>query len=198
MKKQILVGLVAFGVVVSAFAQLTIPTRTQDGLSALARDASVVQEQSQIPDQDNRVGYLVAKYDFSLDGGSGNVDLGAALPKGVTVTKGVAQVITPILPVTSTNALSLQNAGDLLAAGTTLHSAGIKTLAPGATTVSSASLVYTDGASAVQTQTVVTATSVAAPVLVTNTAENVTFAVTGSAATQGVVFVYLDLLYTQP
>lgn len=207
--KKMIPFIAAFGLAFSVFGQTV--TTTAD----TARDTTIRQDQSQYPDQDNRTGYAVRWYDFSVDGGAvGTIQLGEALPDNVAIVGGYAQVITAILPATSTNAIQIETAGDILAAGTTLNTTGLKKLVPQAQTgtfVSSVTpttteLVYeSDGSGTLATQTVVTAVASATatastavtPIQVDGTTETVDFVISGSAATQGVVMVVLDLLQLQ-
>ena len=189
---KIVVGCLAFGVAFSVLAQLQPDTRTQSALSALARDTSIIQDQSKIPDQDNRTGYLSVLYDVSVHGGSGVIDLGPALPAGVAVVGGFAHVVSAIQPATATNALHIVAANDLLTAGTTLNSAGLKQLIPGSASFTVGPVVIAN-----ETNTLVTAASVAAPVVTTADNNQLRLTWTGSAATNGTVFIVLDLIKFQ-
>ncbi|HQA92350.1 MAG TPA: hypothetical protein PK316_22055, partial [Sedimentisphaerales bacterium] len=77
------------------------------------------------------------------------------------------------------------NANDLMTAGTTLQSTGFKAL-----NQASASYVTPNHV----TNTVL---SLKAPIQTANATEKVTLTITGSTATQGVVYVWLDLLQMQ-
>lgn len=166
---KLVVGCLAFGVAVSVFAQLQPATRTQSALSTLARDTSIIQDQSQIPDQDNRVGYLSAIYNVAVHGGTGVVNLGPEIPVGTAVSRGWIHVVEAIAPATSTNSLGVATAVDVLAAGTTLNAVGLK------------------AAAAVD----------AAPIVTTADNNQVTLNITGSAATNGVFLVVLELIKLQ-
>ena len=166
---KLVVGCLAFGVAISVFAQLQPDTRTQSALSALVRDTSIIQDQSRLPDQDDRVGYLSAMYNVAVHGGSGVLDLGPKIPAGTVVTRGWVHVVEAIAPATSTNSLGIATAVDVLAAGTTLNSTGLK------------------AAAAVNTTDILT------------TADNnqLQLNITGSTATNGIFFVVLELIKLQ-
>ena len=169
----------------------------QTTVSALAQsvaDTSVVQDQSKLPDQDNRQGYFFALYDVAVHGGSvGTIELGDAFPDNVLVKGGYIQVITPIAPATSTGSVSLASADDLLTTGTSLQSAGLIAVTPGkwvvATTTTNAMYNLTASNAVVNSVTL----SQNAGILTANATNTVKFAITGSAATQGVFAVLLDL-----
>ena len=195
MKKftQFIIALLVLGFVASASAVTvtnadgtTFTVATLSEVAAGARDASIVEDQSRLPDQNNRRGYVLAKYDVAVSGGTGAIEIGPALPDNCLVLNGYAQVVTAILPATATNALSIVSADDLMKAGTTLQSTGFKPL-----NIASASYVAAAGN---PTNTVL---SLKAPIQTASAAEKVTLTLTGSTATQGVVYVYLDLLQMQ-
>jgi len=175
----------AFGVTVTNPDRTTFTVATLEETAAAVRDATVVEDQSRLPDQNNRRGYVLAKYDVAVDGGTGAIEIGPALPDNCAVLGGYAQVVTAILPATATNALHIVSANDLMTAGTTLQSTGFKAL-----NQASASYVTSDGV----TNTVL---SLKAPIQTTSATEKVTLTFTGSTATQGVVYVWLDLLQMQ-
>ena len=175
----------AFGVTVTNPDGTTFTVATLEETAAAVRDATVVEDQSRLPDQNNRRGYVLAKYDVAVDGGTGAIEIGPALPDNCAVLGGYAQVVTAILPATATNALHIVSANDLMTAGTTLQSTGFKAL-----NQASASYVTSDGV----TNTVL---SLKAPIQTTSATEKVTLTFTGSTATQGVVYVWLDLLQMQ-
>lgn len=162
-------------------------TRTQDTLATAAANTAILQDQSKIPDQDNRTGYLSVLFDVSKQGGTGSIDIGPVVPVGTVVVGGRAHVVTPFTPTAAgTNtAFSLQAAGDLKAAATSLASAGLVSLIP-----STASVSIPEGTNAS------TASVTFAPIVVTGANSRVTFAF-GSAATQGVALVHLDLIKVQ-
>lgn len=186
--------LLAFALVVPAAMATTVTnadgtTFTVPLLSETAsttRDATINQDQSKLPTQDSRQGYLVAKYDVAVDGGSGTIYLGPALPDNCVILDGYAQVVTAILPATATNALSIVSADDLLTAGTTLQSTGFKAL-----NQASAAYIISGGTA---TNTVL---SLKAPIQTATATNKVALTFTGSTATQGVVYVYLDLVQMQ-
>ena len=211
-----ILAVLAFGLCLSAQAAtvtnadgttFTVNVLSED--AATLRNATVLQEQSKIPDQDNRFGYLVAKYDVEVDGGTGAVEFGATIPDNVAVVGGYVYVAEAVLPATATQAIHLVAANDLLAAGTTLQSTGLKRL--GASTALSALTLQTktftnvfNGVTNVivavtnveSTSGALTSTLPAAPVYSTSDDQlDVTW--TGSTATQGVFFVVLDLIKMQ-
>lgn len=164
----------------------TFTVTTLSEVAAAERVATIVEDQSKLPDQNNRRGYVLAKYDAAVDGGTGAIEIGPALPDNCAVLGGYAQVVTAILPATATNALHIVNANDLLTAGTSLQSTGFKAL-------NQASASYINAAGDA-TNTVL---SLKAPIQTANASEKVTLTFTGSTATQGVVYVWLDLLQMQ-
>ena len=176
----------AFGVTVTNADGTTFTVTTLAETAAAERNATIVEDQSRLPDQNNRRGYVLAKYDVAVDGGTGAIEIGPALPDNCAVLGGYAQVVTAILPATATNALHIVSANDLMTAGTTLQSTGFKAL-----NIASASYA-TDPAGS--TNTVL---SLKAPIQTTNATEKVTLTFTGSTATQGVVYVWLDLVQMQ-
>jgi hypothetical protein len=194
MKKfiQFTIAALVIGLVASASAVTvtnadgtTFTVNTLSEVAAAERVATIVEDQSKLPDQSNRRGYVLAKYDAAVDGGTGAIEIGPALPANCAVLGGYAQVVTAISPATATNALHIVSANDLLTAGTTLQSTGFKAL-----NQASASYVTPDGV----TNTVL---SLKAPIQTANATEKVTLTITGSTATQGVVYVWLDLLQMQ-
>lgn len=195
MKKfiQFTIAALVLGLVASASAVTvtnadgtTFTVTTLSEVAAAKRVATIVEDQSKLPDQSNRRGYVLAKYDVAVDGGTGAIEIGPALPDNCAVLGGYAQVVTAILPATATNALHIVNANDLLTAGTSLQSTGFKAL-------NQASASYINAAGDA-TNTVL---SLKAPIQTANAAEKVTLTFTGSTATQGVVYVWLDLLQMQ-
>ena len=211
-----ILAVLAFGLCLSAQAATvtnadgtTFTVNVLSESAATLRDATVLQEQSQIPDQDNRFGYLIAKYDVEVDGGTGAVEFGATIPDNVAVVGGYVYVAEAVLPATATQAIHLVSANDLLTAGTTLQSTGLKRL--GASTALSAltlqtktfTNVFNDVTNVIvavtnvaSTSGALTSTLPAAPVYSTSDDQlDVTW--TGSTATQGVFFVVLDLIKMQ-
>ena len=194
MKKliQFTIAALVIGLVASASAVTvtnadgtTFTVNTLSEVAAAERVATIVEDQSKLPDQSNRRGYVLAKYDAAVDGGTGAIEIGPALPANCAVLGGYAQVVTAISPATATNALHIVSANDLMTAGTTLQSTGFKAL-----NQASASYVTPDGV----TNTVL---SLKALIQTANATEKVTLTFTGSTATQGVVYVWLDLLQMQ-
>ena len=184
---KLVVGCLAFGVAVSVFAQLQPATRTQSALGALVRDVSIVEEQSNIPDQSSRVGYLIARYDVATDGGAqGAYQIGPELPVGMLVVGGYAQVVTGFATNTTRVALSVQTANDLLSA-TDVSSPGVHRLAP--SDKSFVVPITPDGD---------TVTTLASPIQIATTPKRVTVTVSEADATSGTLFVYLELMYLQP
>jgi hypothetical protein len=175
----------AFGATVTNADGTTFTINTLEETAAAGRVATIVEDQSRLPDQNNRRGYVLAKYDYAVHGGTGAIEFGPALPDNVAVLGGYAQVVTAILPATATNALHIVNANDLLTAGTSLQSTGFKAL-----NQASASYVTPDSV----TNTVL---SLKAPIQTASATEKVTLTLTGSTATQGVVYVWLDLVQMQ-
>lgn len=161
-------------------------TRTLSDVASAAANTAVLQDQSKIPDQDSRVGYLSVLFDVANQGGTGSIDIGPVVPAGTVVVEGRAHVVTPVAPAAAaTNtAISLQSSGDIKAAATSLGSAGLVSLIP-----STASVTIPGGTNE---STAVVSTS---PVVVTADS-TVTFDF-GSDATQGVVLVHLDLIKVQ-
>jgi hypothetical protein len=162
-------------------------------------------DQSKLPDQDNRSGYLSVLVDVSVDGGTGSVDVGPVLPAGTAVVGGFAHVVTPFTPAAAaTNtAFTIQAAGDLKAVTSTLASAGLVALKPsaGSTFVTGLTLqtapLGTNGNAVVTNVVAATGAAISGtPIVVTGANSRVTFAY-GSAATQGVALVFLDLVKVQ-
>lgn len=176
----------AFAVTVTNTDGTVITTTLLSETAAAVRDTAIVQDQSKLPDQDNRTGYLSFLYNVANDGGTGSINIGPALPAGTAIKSGYAQVITAITPSTATNSFGLLNTTDLMSAGTTLQSTGLKPL-----NIASAAYV-TSGSTA--TNTIL---SLKAPVVSTAASNQVLLTFTGSAATQGVVYVVLDLFKVQ-
>ena len=168
-------------------SSLNPATRTQSDVASAAANTAILQDQSKIPDQDNRVGYLSVLFDVANQGGTGSVDIGPVVPVGTVVVGGRAHVVTAFTPAAAaTNtAFSLQAAGDLKAAATSLGSAGLVSLIP-----STASVAIPEGTNSS------TASVTFSPIVVTGENSRVTFAF-GSTATQGVALVHLDLLKVQ-
>ena len=195
MKKfiQFTIAALVLGLVASASAVTvtnadgtTFTVNTLPEVAAAERVATIVEDQSKLPDQSNRRGYVLAKYDAAVDGGTGAIEIGPALPDNCAVLGGYAQVVTAISPATATNALHIVSANDLMTAGTTLQSTGFKAL-------NQASASYVNAAGDA-TNTVL---SLKAPIQTASATEKVTLTFTGSTATQGVVYVWLDLLQMQ-
>lgn len=176
----------AFGATVTNADGTTFTINTLEETAAAGRVATIVEDQSRLPDQNNRRGYVLAKYDCAVHGGTGAIEIGPALPDNCAVLGGYAQVVTAILPATATNALHIVNANDLLTAGTSLQSTGFKAL-------NQASASYINAAGDA-TNTVL---SLKAPIQTASATEKVTLTFTGSTATQGVVYVWLDLVQMQ-
>lgn len=183
MKKtiQILAALLVLGLVAAAPAQTLLST-----IAAGARDTTVQEDQSKLPDQDNRVGYMSFLYNVADHGGTGTVAIGPALGDNVAIRGGFAQVVTAVTPATATNSLGVLNASDLLATGTTLQSTGLKAL-----NQASASYVIAAGTA---TNTIL---SLKAPIETSSASNQVNVTWTGATATQGVFLVVLDLLKIQ-
>lgn len=75
--------------------------------------------------------YHVGYYDVTVDGGTvGSHTLGPTIAEDEIVMQVIFDVYQRIYPATSTNALSMNATGDLLAAGTTLNSVGLKAGVP--------------------------------------------------------------------
>jgi hypothetical protein len=111
---------------------LTIATRTQTQLAALARDAEIVQDQSRMPSQDIRVGYASMLFDAAVHGSAGVIELGSALPAGVAVVGGVVHVQTA-LTSGATAALHIVGANDVYSAGSGFQTTGLKAVVPSRT-----------------------------------------------------------------
>ncbi len=162
---------------------LVIKTRTQGPvsgdaststpLSSLVRDKSVIQDQSRIPDQDNRSGYAVMIWDFGVQGGAdgSKIKLGPVLPKGTAVIGGYAQVITAVAGAATDIKFNLVVSEDLKAAATTLATPGFVALKPPGTALDAAILLTADKQVELEF---------------------------GAAATAGAVLIYLELSYGQP
>jgi hypothetical protein len=122
-----------------------------------------------------RFGMLMFTYDFATDGGAvGTIDLGAKtgnskVPDNFIVMETVIDVITPVLPLTSTNALSLLTAADVVGVGTNLNTAELVAGTPVGT--------------------------VASALKMTNSMP-MNLAITGSAATQGLFHVFVEGYYS--
>lgn len=214
MKKYIYIAVAALvlGLGISAVAQQTLETFA----SSIANTA-VVQDQSKLPDQDNRRGYLSVFVDIAdLDDVSGAVEVGPYLPEGSLVIGGYAHVVQAVLPATASLAtngsITLQSSADLLAAGTSLGSTGVKYLKPsGAPTLlsditpQSVTITNINGAStnlySVVTNITETTASTAyggASILVTGATSKVAFDMgTQVAPTSGVILLVLDLIKVQ-
>lgn len=185
--KQALLGLVILGAAAFATAQLTPATRTQSALSDEARDASIVEVQSQIPDQSNRYGYLLARFDVDTDGGAqASYEIGSELPVGMMINEGYVQVVDGFEPAGTRVALSVQTSDDLLAA-TDFSALGVHRLAP--SDLSFIVPVTPDGE---------TTTTLGSPISIATTPKRVTVTVSAEDATEGTIFVYLRLAYMQP
>ena len=174
--KKFLIGMFIIGLALSASAATvtnadgtTFTIATLAETAAAERDATVVQDQSKIPDQSNREGYLSYIYDVAADGGSGTVYFGPELGDNVVVVGGFDQVLTAVTPATATNALGVTAAADVLAAGTTLNATGIDLLAAAA----------------------------AAPPITASATSRAFVTWTGSTATQGVFLVHMKLVKAQ-
>jgi hypothetical protein len=162
-------------------------TRTQSDVATAVANTAILQDQSKIPDQDNRVGYVSVLFDVANQGGTGSIDIGPVVPDGTVVVGGQAHVVTAVAPAAAaTNtAISLQASGDLKAAATSIGSAGLVSLIP-----STASVSIPSGTNAS------TASVTFSPIVVTGENSRITFDF-GSDATQGVVLVHLDLIKVQ-
>lgn len=176
----------AFAVTVTNTDGTVITTPLLSETAASVRNTAIVQDQSKLPDQDNRTGYLSFLYNVANDGGTGSINIGPALPAGTAIKSGYAQVITAIAPATATNSFGLLNTTDLMSGGTTLQSTGLKPL-----NIASAAYVTSDSTA---TNTIL---SLKAPVVSTAASNQVMLTFTGSSATQGVVYVVLDLFKVQ-
>jgi len=107
-----MIALVALGVSLFAYSQ-SVAVREASGVWSRA-----YQNQSATY---GRAGWYVATYAFAKDGGAtGNIDLDIEVPDNFIVTDGLIDVIAPVLPGGTgyTNAITLQTAGDILAAAT--------------------------------------------------------------------------------
>ena len=159
----------AFGVTVTNADGTTFTVATLAETAAAERDAAIVEDQSKLPSDQNREGYLSYIYDVAVDGGSGTVYFGPALGDNVVVVGGFDQVLTAVTPATATNAIGVTAAADVLAAGTTLNATGIDLLAAAA----------------------------AAPPITTAATNRAFLTWTGSTATQGVFLVHMKLVKAQ-
>lgn len=178
MKKitQSLIALLVLGFVASASAATvtnadgtTFTVTTLSEVAAAERSAAIAEDQSKLPSQENRGGYLYYVYDVARDGGSGTVQIGPDLGDNVIAHAGFAQVITAVLPATATNSLGINTAVDVLAAGTTFQATGIDPLAA----------------------------VVSVPVLTDAATDALSVTWTGATATQGVFAIYLELIKGQ-
>jgi hypothetical protein len=177
-------------------------TTTQSAIAAAAANPAILQDQSKLPDQDNRSGYLTVLFNVAVDGGSGTVDAGPVIPAGTAVVGGFAHVVTAFTPAAAaTNlALTVQAAGDLKPVATSFGTTGLKRLVPSsdvALTLGTTNITtVVDGTT--NTYTVLTSATgaVGSPIVVTGSQSQVSFAF-GSAATQGVALVHLDLIKVQ-
>ena len=174
--KKFLIGLFILGLAMSASAVTvtnadgtTFTVATLGETADSVRDATVVEDQSMLPHQNDREGYLSYVYDVAVDGGSGTVYFGPELGDNVVVVGGFDQVLTAVTPATATNALGVTAAADVLAAGTTLNATGIDLLAAAA----------------------------AAPPITTAATNRAFVTWTGSTATQGVFLVHMKLVKAQ-
>jgi hypothetical protein len=166
----------------------SVVTVTTLGETAAAeRSIDIMQDQSKLPGQDSRSGYLYYVYNVATDGGSNStVYVGPALPDNCVVLGGYAQVITAVTPATAANSMGIAAAADLLAVGTTLNSTGLKAL-----NQASANYIISGGTA---TNTVL---SLKAPIAITTATNRLQFAWTGSAPTNGTIAVWLDLVQGQ-
>ncbi len=188
MKKliQFTIAALVLGLVASATAQLVPDPVTLDARAATFRDTDIQEDQSKIPDQSDRVGYLSFTYSVPRDGGTGVIDIGPLLPVGTAVRGGFVQTTTAVLPETATSAVHVVSANDLLPAGRNMQATGVTLL-----NVASASYA-TDPAGS--TNTVL---SLKAPLVTTASARQVKLTWSGSTATTGVFQIYLDLVKVQ-
>lgn len=153
----------------------TVLAGTLTGTAATVRDTAVstnysreVDDQSRYPHDSSRRGYITRYYRFAEHGGAvGTINIGEDIPDNLLIVGGFIDVITAITPAGSTNALSIMAAGDVLAAGTTLNSTGLKAIVPDYATIGDS-------------------------VRTSNSSSNLVLTITGSAATAGEVMVYLD------
>lgn len=207
MKKilQISAALIVLALVASVSAQTLLTTT-----AAAVRDASVQEDQSKLPDQNSRSGYLMATYDVEVNGGTaGAIDFGPALPDNTAIVGGYIVVTEAVLPSTYTNSIGFLTATDILAAGTALGSTGL--VIPGTSTrlasiASQSSIITNMGTGYTNVLTVVTNVSstagagltslIGAPVVSTNATDRLSVT-WGAAVTQGVFHVYLDTVKLQ-
>ncbi len=122
-------------------------TRTQSDLATAAANTAILQDQSKLPDQDNRSGYLSVLVNVANDGGSGTVNVGPLIPAGTAVVDGWAHVVTAFTPAAgATNvAFTVASAGDVKPVATSLATTGLKDLVASSFAVTSEdqlSLVY--------------------------------------------------------
>jgi len=191
MKKFIaIVSGLLLGAVVSANAQTTL-----SAVAASIANPAVVQDQSKLPDQDNRTGYLAAWLDVAALGtGSGDIDVGPYIPAGTLVVGGYVHVAQAFLPATATavtngGALTIQASADLLAAGTSLASTGIKYLKPSAASTFVSAV-------AVQSRSITTTVYAVQVDDVLDSASNIVSAVTNIVATGTVIPVATNVAVT--
>lgn len=148
----------------------TFTVTTLEEVAAGVRSASIQEDQSKLPSQENRIGYLSYVYDVARDGGSGTVQIGPDLGDNVIAHAGFVDVITAVTPATATNSLGITgSAANILAAGTTLNATGIDALAA----------------------------VVSTPVKTDEATDSLNITWTGSTATQGVFHVILELIQGQ-
>ncbi len=162
----------------------TFTVTTLEEVAAGVRSASIQEDQSKIPHQDDRVGHISFTYSVAREGGTGVVDIGPQLPVGTAVRGGFVQTTTAVLPVTATSAVHVVSANDLLTAGRNMQSTGI-------TMLNVASGNYVSGST---TNTLIT---LKAPIVTTANARQVKLTWSGSTATQGVFQIHLDLVKVQ-
>ena len=188
MKKliQFTIALAVFSLVLSASAQLVPDPVTLDARAATFRDTDIQEDQSKIPDQSNREGYLAYVFDVARDGGSGAIKVGPVLPDNMAIVDGFVQVTTAFTPANATNtvAFSVEGANDLLAA--TQMTAGLHML-----NRASASYRIAEGTA---TNTVV---SLKAPVVTTTATRKLTLTFAGAPATNGTAYIWLKLVQAQ-
>jgi len=188
MKKliQFTIALAVFSLVLSASAQLVPDPVTLDARAATFRDTDIQEDQSKIPDQSNREGYLAYVFDVARDGGSGAIKVGPVLPDNTAIVDGFVQVTTAFTPANATNtvAFSVEGANDLLAA--TQMTAGLHML-----NRASASYIIAAGTA---TNTVV---SLKAPVVTTTATRQLTLTFAGAPATNGTAYIWLKLVQAQ-
>ena len=154
----------------------TFTVTTLEEVAAGVRSASIQEDQSKIPHQDDRVGHISFTYSVAREGGTGVVDIGPQLPVGTAVRGGFVQTTTAVLPVTATSAVHVVSANDLLTAGRNMQSTGITML------------------NVATTNTLIT---LKAPIVTTANARQVKLTWSGSTATQGVFQIHLDLVKVQ-